>query len=163
MTKQALRQLYPHAFDVPLLLIVSSATLVLGLLLPVITLEELVFWKHTFSVLTGIQSLWQEHHYFLAVVILVFSIIFPLVKLMTLFMIWTAEMPQAQRQRILKWVGALGKWSMLDVFVVAITIVIAKIARFASAEPRVGIYFFATSIALAILVTMRIEKLLKRS
>jgi len=150
-------------FHIPLLLITSAVTLVLGLFLPVITLKELGFWKHTFSVLTGIQSLWTEGHYFLALVIFVFSLIFPFVKLITLLAIWVFKMSQGQRQLILKWLGTLGKWSMLDVFVVAITIVIAKIARLASAEPRIGIYFFGCSIMLAILATMRMERLIKRA
>jgi len=51
---------------------------------------------------------------------------------------------------------------MLDVFVVAVMIVVAKISKLASAEAHIGIYFFGGSIALAMLATMEMDKLLKK-
>ena len=156
-------QANPRSIGVPLILILAAVTLMFGLFLPVITLNELVFWTHTFSVYTGIISLWQEHQYFLSLVIFVFSICFPLLKLGILFLMWFTHLSQERRVLYLKWLSSLGKWSMLDVFVVAMTIVIAKISKFASAEPRMGIYFFCASIMMAIFVTMRIEKLMKRA
>ena len=56
--------------------------------------------------------------------------------------------------------GLLGKWSMLDVFVIAVTIVVTKISRFAEAEARLGIYFFGASILLTMFTTERIESLI---
>ena len=49
---------------------------------------------------------------------------------------------------------------MLDVFVIAVTIVVTKISRFAEAEPRLGIYFFGASILLTMFTTERIERLI---
>lgn len=156
---KSLMQIFPRSFDVPIMLLTSAILLGFGLYLPVIKLNELVFWTHTFSVYTGIISLWKEQHYFLSVIILVFSIIFPFIKLGVLCLVWFRRISNDQRETYLKWLANLGKWSMLDVFVVAITIVVAKISKFASAEPKIGIYFFGGSIILAILVTMRIERL----
>jgi len=158
---KALSKIHSRCFDVPLALFLSAVTLILGLFLPIITLKELIFWKHTFSVLSGIISLWDERHYFLSLIILLFSIIFPFLKLLMLSGIWFTKMFHDQRQTYVKWLSSLGKWSMLDVFVVAVTIVIAKISNFASAKPHIGLYFFCFSILLAILTTVRIEKLMK--
>lgn len=160
---QSLQKIYPKYLDVPILLLMSLVMLGFGLFLPVITLKELVFWKHTFSVLSGISSLMDEGHYFLGLIIFFFSIVFPFLKLGVLFTIWFGRLAQWQRERYVRWLGAMGKWSMLDVFVVAMTIVIAKISSFASAEPRLGLYLFGTSILLAMLVTVRIEKLINKS
>lgn len=162
MAKQTLRQLYPRQYDIPLLIFVSLVCLLLGLFLPVITLKELVFWKHTFSVLTGIVSLVTEKHYILAVIIFVFSVIFPIFKLFMLMLIWFRKMTGEEREVYIQWLSGLGKWSMLDVFVVAITIVIAKISGFASAQPEPGIYFFGGSVLLGMFVMMRMEKLVKK-
>ena len=62
---------------------------------------------------------------------------------------------------MVEWLGSLGKWSMLDVFVVAMMVIITKISGFASAQPRIGIYFFGASVFLAMLTTERINFLLK--
>ena len=162
MAKQSLRQIYPRHYDVPVLILASLATLSEGLFLPVITLKEMVFWKHTFSVLTGIVSLVTEKHYILAVIIFLFSVIFPIFKLFMLLTIWFKKLTDEERGVYIHWLSGLGKWSMLDVFVVAMTIVIAKISGFASAKPETGIYFFATSILLAMIVTMRMEHLVHK-
>ncbi|MBI3315438.1 MAG: paraquat-inducible protein A [Candidatus Omnitrophica bacterium] len=159
---EKLSEKYPHHLEVPLLLSAAALSLGFGLVVPIITLRELVFWKHTFSVLTGIQSLYQEKYYFLALVIFVFSVIFPVGKLTALTVVWYLRISQAARLRLVGWLGVFGKWSMLDVFVAAVTIVITKVSGLIEAEPRPGIYIFAFSIILSMLATMRIEQLNKR-
>lgn len=157
-----LGQLHPRKIYIPFLLAAAATLLVLGLFLPVITLKEMVFWKSTFSVITGIQSLFEEKHYILAGIIFLFSIIFPIFKLIALSLIWFSHLTDQTSKRFLYWLGILGKWSMLDVFVVAITIVITKISGFAEGQARIGIYLFATSIILTMLLAERIERLVKK-
>ena len=156
-------QLYPKAVDVPLMLGCSACLLIFGLFLPVITLKELVFWTHTFSVITGIENLFLEDHYILGGIILLFSIIFPIFKLGILSMVWFGKLSEHRRKFYLYWLGVLGKWSMLDVFVVAMMIVITKISGFAKAEAHSGIYFFGGSVILAMILAERIERLLQKS
>jgi paraquat-inducible protein A len=57
----------------------------------------------------------------------------------------------------------LGKWSMLDVFVIAVTIVIVKVGgSFAKAEPRPGLYVFSLAVFLSMILTGRVHKLAAR-
>jgi paraquat-inducible protein A len=131
----------------------SLVLLVAGLLLPIITVRKL--WAHNiFSVLSGIVSLWEEKYYILAVIVLFFSVIFPLLKLVSLFILWFFKLQNQQRIKLLKYLEALGKWSMLDVFVVAIIIVTIKLGVLANAKAEKGIYCFAASIILAMIVTV---------
>jgi len=46
------------------------------------------------------------------------------------------RLPEVQRQKLLHWLGILGKWSMLDVLVVAILIVLVKLGPLAKVEAR---------------------------
>ena len=147
--------------DIVLLLLASSWLLFMGLRLPVLTVQQM-WMKNTFSVLTGIQNLYQEKQVFLACVVFFFSIIFPIVKLTALFVIWFIQMPDEKRQRILRWLAALGKWSMLDVFVVAVIIVTVKLGVLAKATPERGIYYFGMSILLAMVATALEERLAKK-
>lgn len=48
---------------------------------------------------------------------------------------------------------------MLDVFIVAILIVLVKIGPLAKVEPRTGVYFFSAAIAASMLTTMYIDRL----
>jgi len=157
----SLNQIHPKRYYIPVSLFLAALLLIFGLYLPVITIKELIFWKTTFSIITGIQSLFLEGHYFLAAIILLFSVCFPILKLTTLFYIWFSPVSDTFRSKVIEWMGILGKWSMLDVFVVAIMIIITKISKFASAEARIGIYFFGTSVILAMTATEKIHRLLK--
>ncbi|MGE0267108.1 MAG: paraquat-inducible protein A [Candidatus Omnitrophota bacterium] len=162
MNEQPLCKENPGLRYVSLLLVLSFVFLLLGLFLPAIHLKELVVFQSTFSVLTGIQNLFHEGHHILGVVIILFSVIFPLFKLFVLYIIWFHRIPHPQKAAFIRWLSVLGKWSMLDVFVVAVTIVITQVSRFADAQPRIGIYFFGVSIIITMLVTERIEKVIQK-
>lgn len=156
---QSLNRRYPHRYDVPLLLVVSSALLLLGLSLPILHLEKMVLWKNSYSIFTGIVGLWHDHEYLLAAVVFFFSFVFPIVKLTSLSVVWYGRLPEAQRASVLHWLGLLGKWSMLDVFVVAVLIVAVKLGPLAHVEPKIGIYFFCAGIVGSMVTTMIVERL----
>ena len=143
---------HPRRIDIPVLIVSSAVTLFIGLRLPVLTVAKL--WeKTTFSIPSGIQNLWDEKYYFLATLILFFSIVFPAVKLITLFVVWFFRLKERSKKWALHWLGVLGKWSMLDVFVTAILIVAVKLGPLAKAKAEPGIYYFGVSIFLAMMVT----------
>lgn len=151
--QQRLQRIY-----IPLTLAAAFVLLILGLFLPVLHLKELIIFKSTFSVVTGIIGLFHEGHYGLAVIIFLFSVVFPVFKLVMLCVLWFGKMAAKKREKFLHWLAVLGKWSMLDVFVVAVTIVITKISKLAAAEPRMGIYFFCASVVLTMFITGKISK-----
>ena len=148
---------------VVVLLAVSAALFVAGIFLPIVTINQMVFWNNTFSVLTGIQALWKDGQPALAAIVFLFSVIFPLTKLALMFAVWLEKPGDRRRVRTVRWLGYLGKWSMLDVFVVATTIVIAKISKFMDARAQAGIYVFGASIALSILAGMWLERIVAKS
>lgn len=161
--KRSLSEIHPEMRDVPWVTAVSAALLAAGLFMPVISIKQLIFKTDTFSVLTGIRSLWTEHQKILAAIVFLFSIVFPIVKLTCLTGIWFGRYTDEARANVLRWFHVLGKWSMLDVFIVAVTIVVAKISAVLDARARPGIYVFAVSIALSIVAGMRVETAARRS
>jgi paraquat-inducible protein A len=56
-----------------------------------------------------------------------------------------------------------GKWSMLDVFVVAVLVVAVKLGAIADVEMRFGLYAFAASVLLTMFITSRIVGLTNHS
>ena len=159
---KSLLQTYPKRVDIVLLLVASSVTLWMGLHLPTLTVRKM--WeKNTFTILTGIESLYNDKQHFLAFVVLFFSIVFPIAKLTALYTIWFVPMKAEWRKRILYGLSMLGKWSMLDVFIVAVLIVSVKLGALATANPEKGIYYFGTSVLLAMTATALQERLVKKN
>ena len=162
MPAKSLFQAHPKRWDVVILLLISVGLLFAGLRLPVLTVRQ-VWAKNTFSVVSGIQNLYEEKQFFLAGVVFFFSLVFPIVKLSTLTILWFVRLADDPRRRILDWLSALGKWSMLDVFVVAVIIVTVKLGVLASAKPEIGIYYFSSSILLTMVVTAIQNSLAKKA
>ena len=163
--KKSLAHYYPRRYDVPLLLTISLGFLLTGLSLPLITVEKTVFWRHWenhYSVFTGVVELAKQGDYALALILFFFSMVFPFIKLLTLLILWVKESTDEERTRALHWLGILGKWSMLDVFAVAILVVAAKLRTLTQIEPRIGVYLFGFAIIFSMLTTMRVDQLTRR-
>jgi paraquat-inducible protein A len=159
---KSLWQLYPKRVDIILLIFISAGLFFIGLRIPVLTVQKL--WEtNTFSIMTGIRNLWEEKNHVLAGVIFFFSIVFPVVKLGTLLVVWFVRMTDRRRKWILYGLEILGRWSMLDVFVVAIIIVSVKLGILATAKVESGIYYFAAAILLAMAATTLESYLARRS
>lgn len=161
----SLNQIYPKIYTLIFFsfLLLATGLLIAGLFMPILTFKEMLWFKTTFSVLSGAQNLWQEKQPLLALIIILFSVIFPTVKLVALFWMWVAKLTTHQRMAIISRLELLGKWSMLDVFVVAVTVVAVKLGFIIKADPRAGIFVFASSIILTMLIMMCLNKLVRKT
>jgi len=102
---------------------VALLLLILGTLAPMITLKKLFIFEEPFSLLAGLVRLFQEGEYALFGIILVFSVVFPLLKICLLLVLCqTMRWTQTRMRTLLHWVSVTGRWSMLDVFIVALLV-----------------------------------------
>lgn len=123
------------------------------------------FWlfHDAISVVGGIATLFGEGEYFLFAVLTLFTLVFPCAKLALLGIIWAEREHHLTRvRRLHRWVEHLGKWSMLDVFVVAILIVAMKSAAVADLQIGPGLYLFTFSVIATQLASVIVAKLLDR-
>lgn len=163
--KRSLMSIYPRRFEVPFLILLSLGIFLAALCLPLMRIEKKLLWKHwqnDYSVVTGVKGLFDEKEYVLAMVLFFFSIVFPVVKFAALSVIWAIRLPEKRREKLLHWLGILGKWSMLDVLVVAILIVLVKLGPLAKVEPQIGVYVFALAILLSMITTMYVDYLARK-
>ncbi len=110
--------------------------------------------------LSGALGLLQEGQLFLFVLITGFSIVIPLLKMAVLYRLLSAKQSTSvQLDRYLYWMHLFGKWSMLDVFVVAVLVVAVKLGAIASVEMRLGLYAFTAAVVLTMYITSRVVSL----
>jgi paraquat-inducible protein A len=155
----SLHEEHPHRYDVPLLIVTALVTLGIGVTLPIVTLEKLVFSSHTYSVITGVVELFQNGNILIAGLILGFSVAFPAIKLIALLIIWFRGTSAAERHKSLAWLEILGKWSMLDVFVVTVMIGSVQLGILAEGTVEPGVYVFGAAILLSIAATFVVGRL----
>ena len=93
----------------------------------------------------------------------VFSILLPLLKLAVLWkLLSTRHREAADMHSLLRLMHDYGKWSMLDVFVVAVLVVAVKMGALVQVEMRYGLYAFAAAALLIMYVTARVVRLTDR-
>lgn len=139
---------------VNLLLVTATGMLFAGLYLPLLTLEKFYLFSNTVSLYSALVQLGAEREWGLFLLVGVFSVLFPVAKLILLALVWNFEAGDSgAHRRHLHWLGEYSRWSMLDVFVVALLVVSVKLGALAQAHVGIGIYFFAASVVLTMLLS----------
>jgi len=133
--------------------------LIMGLFAPMLTIEKFILLKNSFSVVSGIFELLKEGQWLLFVLLAAFSIVLPLLKLFVLYRLVAATARASDYQRHLRRMHDYGKWSMLDVFVVAILVVALKLGYIFDVQVHIGLYAFAIAVLLTMFITTRVIKL----
>ena len=146
-----------EALMLKLMLGLTLIFLAVGIVSPIITVKKFLLIENTFSVLSGTLELLKEGQFFLFIIIASFSIIIPFVKIAVLIKLLSTRSNNPEKlDKYLHWMHLYGKWSMLDVFVVAVLVVAVKLGAIASVEMQYGLYSFAAAIILTMYVTARV-------
>ena len=147
---------------VPVLLVISFGLNVAALFVPFLVLDILLKPSSVLGLPGTVQMLWEARLYIVALLVAAFSLVFPFFKLLSMAWIWYGEKDPRRRSRTLNFVHAFGKWSMLDVFVVVLVLVLTDDQRFIHARIEYGLFLFILAIALSMSAAMVLESLLRQ-
>ncbi|HUA37881.1 MAG TPA: paraquat-inducible protein A [Candidatus Sulfopaludibacter sp.] len=132
-----------------LMLVLAMAFFVTGIFLPFTSVTKLWLFQNQISVYHGLIILWQAGELFLFLILFVFTVIFPFVKISAMLVLWLFPRVGAEHARqMFHFVSNMGKWSMLDVFVVAILVLTIKSGGLASIRVEDGFFLFFVSVML---------------
>ena len=100
----------------------------------------------------SVSLFFQGSEVFLGVVIILFTLVFPSLKFVFLF--WgVLSKPTPFGKKVNKVLSTIGKYSMLDVFVVALLLLNLKFdSDILDMQVRIGVVYFAISIVLTMVV-----------
>jgi paraquat-inducible protein A len=101
----------------------------------------------------GVVSLARQDQWLVAVIVFLASIAIPLAKLLGLFFLvatarYRPELWRRERQRIFRFIDAIGPWAMLDVFLLAVLVALVKLGEFATVLPGPGLLAFSCLVVL---------------
>ena len=107
------------------------------------------------TILEGVISFLDMESYFIAIVIFTASVVIPMIKLVGLLFIFISlkinvKMQNNKKILIFKFVEAIGKWSMIDIYVVALLASIVQLDELFNIKGGIA----ATSFALMVILTM---------
>jgi paraquat-inducible protein A len=142
------------------MLILSLLLLAAGLMLPALSIGNFLFRKD-YSILQGVWSFWKAGNYFLFVIVGLFSVVLPVLKTLLGAYVWFAvPRGDARAAKLVGFVAALSKWSMLDVFIIALTVLVIDGSLLTSADIHIGIIAFAAAVLLSTIGLKRMAVLM---
>ena len=129
---------------IPLGLLTVLTANIIALMVPFLTIEFM--GTQEYKLIESVKLMWDAHIYLVAFLIVGFSIIFPLFKTVSLLIIWFTRMKPRKRNRFIKFLESAGKWSMFDIFVVTLLMVISTNQVFINTKPNYGLFLFIIAI-----------------
>ncbi len=124
-------------------------------LLPVMASTTLMSAEQD-TILSGVVVLFKTGSWHLALIVLIASVVIPLAKIMALaFLLVTIQRrsikDRHERLQLYRLVDFVGRWSMLDVFVVTFTVALIQMQPLMSVKPGTGVHFFAAVVVLTMM------------
>lgn len=142
----------------------TAVLLLAGWTLPLMTVETLFIFDDQITIIGALVRLLENGERALFVLVGLFTVVIPTVKLaMALLVWWRVGRGDPWLARYSGLMERAGKWSMLDVFVVAIIVVIIKVSLVSDVTLHAGLYIFCTAVLASMLVVARITTLARRA
>jgi paraquat-inducible protein A len=164
MRKSSLAQFNPWSGGMNvLLLVVALGLFIAGVFRPFTAVTKLWVFDNQISVFSGLITLWRAGELFLFLILFVFTVVFPFIKINAMIVLWLwPRLDRDHARKLFGFVSHMGKWSMLDVFVVAILVLTVKSGGLASIQVQDGFFLFFVSVMLTQLATLWTGKAVAR-
>ncbi|NJR41912.1 MAG: paraquat-inducible membrane protein A [Akkermansiaceae bacterium] len=131
-------------------------------LLPIMTIYEIGGYVTPKTIIDGMVTFWKDGAYPISIVIFVASILIPFLKIVALTWLCLAATGKvhpspAMLGKIYWFTELLGRWSMIDIFVVGILVVVIQLGNYMSIIPNLGAIAFAGVVILTMFAAMSFE------
>jgi len=149
------RKRIKDSLQVSLALVISAIFLYIpAMVYPMMEITQLSVSIES-TILEGVISFLEYESYFIAFVIFTASVVIPLIKLIGLLLIFVSlkiniKMSNKTKILIFKFIEIIGKWSMIDIYVVAILASVIQMDEIFNIKGGIA----ATSFALVVLFTI---------
>jgi paraquat-inducible protein A len=122
--------------------------------LPMLRVERLGHMRQD-SLLGGVENLLSQGYWLVGLVVLLFSVVLPPLKLFAL--LWLTRpvfLSHPHRALIYRWAERLGRWGMLDVLLVAILIAFVKLGSLVTITAGPGLSAFILLVLCSLLASL---------
>lgn len=137
-------------FGTSLLLIISLYLVVAGIYLPAIRVESFWFWTQEHSIWSGTMTFFRDGRVVLGTALLLVSIAFPILKIVLALLTVASFRPgHVFTNGLLYVLALLSRWSMTDVFILAVAVLVLDGRLITAADLRGGAWAFAGGVLLS--------------
>ena len=128
-----------------------------AVLLPILRIEQLGV-KSESSIISGTLELIQHGNWFVGGIVFFFSIVFPLTKIVLLLELSLLEMLHRKHKAVtLRLMEQLGKWSMMDVMLLAFMVMLVKLGDMVEFHFGPAILAFVLCVAMSMVASISFD------
>jgi paraquat-inducible protein A len=143
------------------LLIAAIILYVPANLLPMMKTSSL-FGSQSDTIMSGVVYFWTSGSWYLALIIFFASIMVPLLKMIALVVLLVSVQRRSgwqrgQRARLYRLVEFVGRWSMLDIYVVAVIVALVQLKALATIDAGPGAIAFGAVVVLTMFAAMTFD------
>ncbi|HEY0336266.1 MAG TPA: paraquat-inducible protein A [Burkholderiales bacterium] len=129
--------------------------------LPIMETESL-FDSQSDTIMSGVVFLWTTGSWVLALIVFVASIMVPLLKMLAQLTLLIAVHRGVRKHcydltRLYRLLELIGRWSMLDIYVLAVLVTLVQLRVFATVTPAAGALAFGAVVVLTMLATISFD------
>jgi paraquat-inducible protein A len=144
------------------LIIAAAICYIPANVLPVMVSKTLVTASEDDTIMSGVVLLYKTGSWHLALIVLIASVVIPMAKIAALaYLLATVQrrttQDQQERLRLYRLVEFVGRWSMLDVFVVTFTVALIQLQPLMAIKPGAGVLFFAAVVILTMIAAEQFD------
>ena len=152
----------PDSLNRTIALVIAAAIMYIPAnMLPILSIRELGVLTES-TIVSGLIDFWQAGSYPIAIVIFTASILIPILKIFALLWLCAAAkglVPHSSKVLgKVYWITELmGRWSMVDIFVVAILVTMVQLGNYMRVTPGPGALAFAGVVILTMFAAMSFD------
>ena len=157
-----LHQRKPNSIGRTWALVIAAAIFYLPANLLPVTITTHLGSTQTDTIMSGVIYFLHTGSWGIALIIFVASIMVPIIKLIVLSTLLISIQRRWQRglrerARFYRLIEAIGRWSMLDVFVVTVLVALVRLGYLTTIEAGPGVVYFAAVVVLTMLAAMTFD------
>ncbi len=143
------------------LLVAASVLYIPANAMPIMSVSE-IGGTTASTIMGGVATFWQSGSYLIAAIIFTASILIPVVKIVALVWLCAAAAGKVRPSpkvlgKVFWFTEVVGRWSMVDVFVVAILVALVQIGAFMTITPGPAALAFAGVVVLTMFAAMSFD------
>lgn len=114
------------------------------------------------TIISGVFELWRTGSWIIAIIVFIASVTIPLLKLISLTLLLVTVQRRSkwhpkQRTRLYRLVELVGRWSMLDIYVVALLAALVQLGSMATVKAGPGALAFGAVVVLTMFASMQFD------
>ena len=114
------------------------------------------------TIISGVVELWTTGSWVVAVIVFIASVTIPLLKMISLTLLLVSVQRRSswlprQRTRLYRMVELVGRWSMLDIYVVTLLAALVQLGAMATVKAGPAALAFGAVVVLTMLASMQFD------